>query len=136
MSEAQPDDFFPDALPRFSPGQLVKHRRYGYRGVVVDFDVRCQADEQWYQKNQTQPDREQPWYHVLVDGSTYVTYAAEVNLEPDHEDQPIHHPLVPHLFERFEGGEYERNDTPWPGWDIADSESGSDSESEPGSEED
>jgi heat shock protein HspQ len=106
MSEAQPDDFFPDALPRFSPGQLVKHRRYGYRGVVVDFDVRCQADEQWYQKNQTQPDREQPWYHVLVHGAQHSTYVAERHLEPDETGEQIDHPALGEFFDRFDNGRY------------------------------
>ena len=46
--------------PTFRPVQLVKHRRYGYRGVVVDFDSFCKAPEQWYQANQTQPDQNQP----------------------------------------------------------------------------
>ena len=31
--------------PRFEPGQLVVHRRYGYRGVVVAFDVTCEAKD-------------------------------------------------------------------------------------------
>ena len=57
------------AQPVFESGQLVRHRRYGYRGVVVDRDEFCQADDEWYSKNQTQPNRDQPWYHVLVDGS-------------------------------------------------------------------
>ena len=116
-----PDQEFPLDVPRFLIGQLVRHRRYGYRGVVVDFDIRCIASDDWYEANQTQPDRDQPWYHVLVDGSTYVTYAAEENLLADDTDQPIHHPLVPHLFAAFDGQRYRRNDTPWPGWDGADS---------------
>ena len=124
MSDPNPSesDAFPGPIPRFGPGQLVHHRRYDYRGVVVDFDLRCQADEAWYQKNQTQPDREQPWYHVLVDGSTAVTYAAETSLEADTLGEPIHHPLVPRLFETFRDGRYQRNGVPWPQWDDADSD--------------
>ena len=110
----------PDRLPRFAPGQPVRHRRYEYRGLVVDFDLRCRADENWYQSNRTQPDRNQPWYHVLVDGSTAVTYAAETSLEADQTGQPVHHPLVPQLFEAFHHGQYERNEVPWPGWDSVD----------------
>ena len=116
MNEQPSSDYFPGPLPRFAPGQLVEHRRYRYRGVVVDFDLRCRAHEAWYQKNRTQPQRDQPWYHVLVDGSTIVTYAAETSLEPDTLGQPIHHPMVPRLFEAFLEGRYERNSTPWPGW--------------------
>ena len=57
--------------PVFEPGQLIRHRPYGYRGVVVDRDEFCQADDEWYLKNQT---RDQPWYHGLVDGSSTCTY--------------------------------------------------------------
>ena len=117
MSDPKPNEYFQDEPPSFSIGQLVCHRRYRYRGVVVDFDLSCRADDQWYDSNRSQPDRDQPWYHVLVDGSDAVTYAAQTSLEADLGDQPIHHSLVPHLFERFESGRYERNDRVWPGWD-------------------
>ena len=96
----------PEGSARFSPGQLVSHKRYGYRGVVVDFDVKCLADDAWYQKNQTQPHRDQPWYHVLVDGSGATTYAAQENLEPDGSGQPVDHPLIEQFFTGFEDGQY------------------------------
>ncbi len=99
---------------RFVPGQLVKHCRYGYRGVIVGFDLSCQADEKWYRSNRTQPARNQPWYHVLVDGSTQVTYAAESSLQPDTSLEPIRHPMLNMFFHDFEGGRYRRNDHPWP----------------------
>lgn len=110
-------EYFPGPLPHFAPGDLVRHRRYDYRGVIVDFDLSCRANEAWYQKNRTQPEREQPWYHVLVDGSTLVTYAAETSLDRDTTQQPVHHPLVPQLFDEFQEGRYERNGVHWPGWD-------------------
>jgi heat shock protein HspQ len=99
--------------PIFEPGQLVRHRRYGYRGVVVQRDETCQADDQWYLKNQTQPDRNQPWYHVLVDRSSTCTYAASENLTAELVAQPIQHPLLPHFFSEFKNGAYVRNDKPW-----------------------
>ena len=102
------------ARPVFEPGQLVRHRRYGYRGVVVDRDESCQASDAWYAKNQTTPDRDQPWYHVLVDGSLTCTYAASENLVADPSRQPIEHPLVSHFFSDFKNGIYIRNDEPWP----------------------
>ena len=27
--------------PAFTPGQMVKHKRYGYRGVIVEVDPQC-----------------------------------------------------------------------------------------------
>jgi heat shock protein HspQ len=100
--------------PVFEPGQLVRHRRYDYRGVVVDRDEACQADHEWYAKNQTQPDRNQRWYHVLVDGTSTCTYAASANLVADEIGLPVEHPLVSHFFCDFKDGRYVRNDTPWP----------------------
>jgi heat shock protein HspQ len=101
--------------PDFAPGDLVAHRRYGYRGVVVAFDRQCQADDAWYQSNQSQPKRDQPWYHVLVHGTAATTYAAQTSLQPDPSSDPIVHPLTPMFFTGFEDGRYQRNDEPWPG---------------------
>ncbi|MFQ5504570.1 MAG: heat shock protein HspQ [Planctomycetota bacterium] len=100
-------------FPLFFPGQIVRHKRYGYRGVVVDLDSSCQAPDDWYQSNQTQPDRDQPWYHVLVDDSNQVTYAAESSLLEDETRARISHPLVSYFFDGFEQGRYQRNDRPW-----------------------
>ena len=107
---------FAETEPKFSPGDLVRHRRYGYRGVVAAVDIRCQADHEWYMSNRTQPDQNQPWYHVLVDGTATTTYAAENNLTDDPSSEPVDHPLVADYFTGFIDGRYERNDRPWQGW--------------------
>jgi len=99
---------------QFRPGQLVRHRRYGYRGVVVACDSNCRAPDGWYQSNQTQPDRRQAWYHLLVDGQEVTTYAAESSLMPDDVGEPIHHPLVDMFFDGFSSSGYHRNDRQWP----------------------
>ena len=102
-----------DARTEFVPGDLVRHRRYGYRGVVVDLDVSCTAPEEWYESNATQPRRDQPWYHVLVHEAAHTTYAAEENLEPDPRPERIDNPLIDTFFSAFQGGYYTRNDRPW-----------------------
>ena len=105
------------AVPReilFRPGQVVLHRRYGYRGVVVDADEECQAADDWYRGNQTQPPREQPWYHVLKDGSEEITYVAQSNLSPEPSGREVEHPFIARFFDGFEDGVYLRNDRPWP----------------------
>jgi hemimethylated DNA binding protein len=99
--------------PSFKPGQIVRHRRYSYRGVVVDYDLECQADEAWYARNQTQPTREQPWYHVLVDGAEHSTYAAQSSLQADNERDEIQHPLLTVFFSDFVSGRYIRNSHNW-----------------------
>ena len=102
-----------DSVSRFVPGDLVLHRRYGYRGVVVDFESSCTASDEWYSSNQTRPRRDQPWYHVLVNKSFHSTYAAEENLAPDDSAEEIIHPLIGEFFDAFRDGHYERNDRPW-----------------------
>ena len=104
--------------PRFAPGQLVRHVRYGYRGVVVDSDPTCMAEETWYYANQTQPGRNQPWYHVLVDGSPATTYAAQSSLTADESTAEIRHHLLDTLFSAFEDGRYVRNEVRIRGWEI------------------
>ena len=97
-----------DSPFRFHVGQVVRHLRYGYRGVVAERDEKCAADDAWYQKNQTQPDRAQPWYHVLVDNAAHMTYVAQSNLEPDDSGAPIEHPLRDMYFKTFLNGRYHR----------------------------
>lgn len=100
--------------PLFSVGQIVQHRRYHYRGVIVAFDEQCQADMDWYKSNQSQPDRAQPWYHVLVDRATHHTYVAESNLIVAPDQSEIGHPYLEAFFKEFVGGLYVRNDRAWP----------------------
>ena len=89
----------------FSEGTLVHHVRYDYRGVVVKVDKRCQASEVWFRKNRTQPDRDQPWYHVLVHGGQE-TYVAQSNLELDISREPISHSEISQIFPTFLEGKY------------------------------
>ena len=105
-----------DRPPSFRPGDLVRHRRYGYRGVVVEYDEECQAPDSWYQRNQTQPVRQQPWYHVFVHETETVTYAAQDNLEADDSGEPIAHPLLEKFFDAMVEGAYIRNQREWTGW--------------------
>ena len=104
--------------PGFAVGQYVRHRRYGYRGLVVAVDTACSAPEEWYTSNRSRPARNQPWYHVLVHDSANTTYAAQENLVPDVNDEPVEHPLVARFFSVGEEGDYRRNDVPWPGWET------------------
>ncbi len=96
-------------------GQLIEHRRYGYRGVVVSVDAACQASQEWYEGNLTQPDRGQPWYHVLVHGGEHSTYVAQENMREDSGGEQVLHPLVATFFVYFSGGRYTpRKDVSFP----------------------
>lgn len=94
-------------VSKFQTGQLIVHRRYRYRGVIVSRDPHCQASDAWYFRNRTQPDRNQPWYHVLVHEGQE-TYVAEENLMPDLSGEPIAHPFVSQYFPTFHQGQYYR----------------------------
>ena len=92
---------------KFAIGDLIHHRLFEYRGVVVDVDATFQSTEEWYVAiAKSRPPKDKPWYHVLVHGSTHSTYVAEQNLEPDASKEPISHPMVEHFFTGFEGGRY------------------------------
>lgn len=114
MSNISPGDITVEKLPVFDAGQIIKHQRYGYRGVIVDLDIQCMASEDWYYANHTQPNIYQPWYHVLVDDSEQITYVAESNLVLDYTPKEIVHPLLDYFFNGLVHGLYIRNGNPWP----------------------
>lgn len=78
---------------RFSVGQIVRHKLFNYRGVVVDVDPRFAGSEEWYEKMApSRPPKNKPWYKVLMHSTDNHTYVAERNLEPDESGDPIAHP--------------------------------------------
>ncbi len=94
---------------RFSVGQLIRHIRFGYRGVIFDVDPDFQGSNAWYEQvARSRPPKDQPWYHVLPDGSENTTYVAERNLDPEADPRPLEHPMLDELFMGFENGSYRR----------------------------
>ncbi len=92
---------------RFTVGQLVHHRLFDYRGVIVDVDPTFLGSEEWYEQvARTRPPKNEPWYHVLVHDAEHETYVAERNLEHDPSQQPVNHPEVSDYFEAFREGTY------------------------------
>ena len=88
-------------------GQLVHHKMFGYRGVIVDVDPTFQGSDEWYEVvAQSRPPKDRPWYHVLVHNATHSTYVAERNLEPDDSGQPIAHPELADFLGEFRDGAY------------------------------
>jgi heat shock protein HspQ len=97
------------AMPKFESGQLIHHKRFGYRGVIVSVDDAFAGTDEWYEQvAKSRPPKDRPWYHVLVDGSDVETYVAERHLELDDTDQPVDHPLVEVFFDELDGGRYVR----------------------------
>lgn len=92
---------------KFSVGELVHHRLFDYRGVIVDVDRNFQGTDEWYETvAKSRPPKNRPWYHVLVHGNDHSTYVAERNLDPDDSVEPINHPMLEHYFSKFENGVY------------------------------
>jgi len=92
--------------PKFMIGQIIHHKKYNYRGVIAAWDKECLADEDWYNKNKTSPDRNQPWYHILVDDGGSTTYVAQENLKLHDNKSAVSHVLLDKVFAYFYKGRY------------------------------
>ena len=95
------------AHAKFSVGQVVYHKLFDYRGVIIDVDPCFQGDDEWYDEvANSQPPKDKPWYHVLVHNAVHRTYVAERNLQPDKIDAPIDHPEIEEFFTELADGFY------------------------------
>lgn len=101
--------------PHFRTGEIVIAPKLGWRGVIVDFDLTCKAPDAWYMAHGIDARKNQPWYHVFINNSQQVGYAAEESLITDPSNEKVFHPLVPHFFEKFKDGRFIRNHRTWPG---------------------
>lgn len=95
---------------RFAIGDIVRHRKHDFRGVVFDIDPVYANSEEWFAQipEGQRPNRDQPFYHLLAENedSSYVAYVSQQNLVVDTEGEPIDHPQVNQLFEDFRSGRY------------------------------
>lgn len=98
------------AEAKFSIGQVVRHRKHPFRGVIFDIDAMFSNTEEWYQSipKDSRPRKDQPFYHLLAenDSSYYVAYVSEQNLEQDMSGEPVDHPEVDEIFGQHNGGQY------------------------------
>lgn len=95
---------------KYNIGQIVKHRKHPFRGVVFDIDAEFSNSDEWYEAipEDARPLKDQPFYHLLAenDQTYYVAYVSEQNLVPDDTGEPVTHPDVPDLFGEFDNGQY------------------------------
>ncbi|MFT3690011.1 heat shock protein HspQ [Paenirhodobacter sp.] len=98
------------ASAKYHIGQIVRHRKHPFRGVVFDVDAQFSNTEEWYESipEENRPDRDQPFYHLLAenDDSYYVAYVSEQNLVEDNSGEPIEHPDLPDMFGDLRDGIY------------------------------
>lgn len=95
---------------KYNLGQIVRHRKHPFRGVVFDVDPEFANTEEWYESipEDIRPAKEQPFYHLLAenDHSFYVAYVSEQNLVADYSGEPVEHPDIPDMFGPFQDGQY------------------------------
>lgn len=95
---------------KYHLGQVVRHRKHPFRGVVFDVDAMFSNTDAWYNAipEDSRPKKDQPFYHLLAenDQSFYVAYVSEQNLVADNTGEPVDHPDLDELFGPFEDGQY------------------------------
>ena len=97
-------------VAKFAIGQVVKHRRYPFRGVIYDVDPVFANTEEWWLSipEELRPRKDQPFYHLFAENAEteYVAYVSEQNLLPDDSNKPVRHPQVDETFDRDDDGVY------------------------------
>ena len=96
--------------PLFNIGDIVKHRIYPFRGVIVDVDPEFSNTEEWYQSipAEIRPSRNQPYYHLMAENTEtfYTAYVSQQNLVDDGDNGPLEHPDLDEIFSGMEKGKY------------------------------
>lgn len=103
---------------KFPIGKAVRHRRFGFCGVIFDVDPEFNNSEEWYESipKDVRPSREQPFYHLFAvnpeDQSPYIAYVSEQNLEsvPQGEEAEIAHPAIEQYFSGLQDGVFVARD--------------------------
>ena len=100
----------PISSARFAIGDVVRHRMFDFRGVIFDVDPVFANSDEWYEAipEDVRPRKDQPFYHLLAENaeSSYIAYVSQQNLVVDETDEPVDHPAIAGLFERYAGGRY------------------------------
>ena len=95
---------------KYHLGQVVRHKKHPFRGVVFDVDPEFNNSDEWYENlpEDGRPSKEQPFYHLLAENDeiTYEAYVSEQNLIMDDSDEPIKHPLIEEIFSGKKGSSY------------------------------
>ncbi|MDZ4778281.1 MAG: heat shock protein HspQ [Alphaproteobacteria bacterium] len=95
---------------KFGIGQVVKHRLFPFRGVIVDVDPVFNNTEEWWLAipEAIRPRKDQPFYHLLAENeeSHYTAYVSEQNLLVDDTGEPVSHPAVTEAFQINKDGDY------------------------------
>jgi heat shock protein HspQ len=98
-------------IAKFTIGQLVRHRKYPFRGIIYDVDPVFAYTEEWWQSipEEVRPHKDQPFYHLYAENAEteYVAYVSEQNLMADTSGDPVRHPQVDEMLVRAGNGAYQ-----------------------------
>lgn len=84
-----------DKIAKFNIGEVVMHRRIRYRAIVVDVDPLFQASGNYNpQAEKREFATRNPWYRLLVDDSSQMTYVEECLLIADPYQHPVNNPNI------------------------------------------
>ncbi|CAM4532048.1 F-box only protein 21-like [Lepidochelys kempii] len=97
---------------QFNVGQVIVHRRLGYLGVIVGWDIKARAPEEWLQHKyppEKQGLRDTPHYRILINQAN--SFGKTTVYIPEEEitiitGLEIHNPDLTTYFSRYDGSKY------------------------------
>jgi heat shock protein HspQ len=105
------------SVAKFRIGDVVRHRKYPFRGVIFDVDPEFTNTEEWWMSipEDVRPRKDQPFYHLFAENAEteYVAYVSEQNLLPDDTREPCRHPRIDEMFQRAGAGRYKIKSQPY-----------------------
>ncbi|NWQ73130.1 FBX21 protein, partial [Columbina picui] len=98
---------------QFSVGQVIVHKRFGYSGVIVGWDVKAKAPEEWLQHNYPpakQDLKDTPHYRILINKANgfgkSTAYIPEEEITIIIGLEVVHHPDMKAYFSGYDGSKY------------------------------
>lgn len=53
------------AKAKYCIGQLIQHKLFDYRGIILGVDLEFKSTDEWYEMvARSRPPKNEPWYHV------------------------------------------------------------------------
>ncbi|NWH55289.1 FBX21 protein, partial [Fregata magnificens] len=97
---------------QFSVGQVIVHKRFGYSGVIVGWDVKANAPEEWLQHKYPpakQDLKDTPHYRILINKAN--GFGKSTAYIPEEEitiimGLEVHHPDMKAYFSGYDGSKY------------------------------
>ncbi|NXL62138.1 FBX21 protein, partial [Chordeiles acutipennis] len=98
---------------QFSVGQVIFHKSFGYSGVIVGWDVKARAPEEWLQHKYPpakQDLKDTPHYRILINKANRfgksTAYVPEEEITIIIGLEVVHHPDMKNYFSGYDGSKY------------------------------